>query len=303
MSKIAFLFPGQGAQRIGMGAKLARAVPAAAALYEKAAEILGYDLLDVCANGPTAQLNRTDCGQPAIYVTSLAAVESLKMESPSIVDDCQVAAGLSLGEYTAMVFAGAMDFESGLRVVQARGLAMQAASVENPSGMVSVLGLESDHLAEVCREAREEGRILQIANYLCPGNIVVSGHTDACQKLKELAEAAGAMQVIPLAVAGAFHTPLMQSAVEKLHAALADVEIRRPRIPVISNVDAAPHSDPAEIREILMQQVVGPVQWEASMRRLVTDGVTQFFELGPGRVLRGLLRRIDRQLSCENVIG
>ena len=303
MSKTAFLFPGQGAQAIGMGVKLAESVPAAKALFDQAADILGYDLLEVCADGPAEKLNSTVFSQPALYVTSLAAVESLRVESPETIEACETTAGLSLGEYTAMAFAGAIDFEAGLKVVKTRGEAMQAAADENPSTMVSVLGLENDKLAELCDQARGDGEVLQIANYLCPGNTAVSGHIAACEKLTSLAEAAGAMKVIPLAVAGAFHTPLMESAVEKLKAALSNVDVASPRIPVISNVDARPHSDPDELREILIQQVVGPVRWEESMRQLIDDGVSQFYELGPGRVLRGLLRRIDRQLSCENVIG
>jgi len=301
-TKTAFLFPGQGAQSIGMGVKLAESVPAAADLFARASEILGYDLLEVCANGPAEKLNSTAYSQPALFVTSLAAVEKLRAESPDVVASCQLTAGLSLGEYTAMVFAEAMDFAAGLKVVQTRGEAMQAAADENPSTMVSVLGLENEKLAELCEEARCDD-VLQIANYLCPGNTAVSGHKPACERLTELANTAGAMKVIPLAVAGAFHTPLMQSAVEKLKAVLADVEIQSPRIPVISNVDAQPHSQPEDLRDILIRQVVGPVRWEESMRNMVAEGTTQFYELGPGRVLRGLLRRIDRQLPCENVIG
>ncbi len=303
MSKTAFLFPGQGAQAVGMGAKLAESTPAAAELFAHAADILGYDLLDVCTNGPAEKLNSTAYSQPALFVTSLAAVESLRAESPEVIESCELVAGLSLGEYTAMVFAGSLDFESGLKVVKTRGEAMQAAADENPSTMASVLGLENDVLAGLCDQARGDGQVLQIANYLCPGNTAVSGHIPACEKLAELATEAGAMKVIPLTVAGAFHTPLMGSAVDKLQAALADVEIHPPKIPVISNVDARPHSDPQELREILIKQVVGPVRWEESMRQMIDGGVTQFYELGPGRVLRGLLRRIDRQLSCENVIG
>lgn len=306
MSQIAFLFPGQGAQAIGMGKKLAETVPAARDLFERAEKVLGYDLLDVCANGPAEKLNSTAYGQPALFVTSLAAVESLRVESPGKIDECSVAAGLSLGEYTAMVFAGAMDFETGLQVVKERGEAMQAAADLVESGMVSVLGLENEQVAELCDIARGQGakgEVLQIANYLCPGNIACSGHNDACERLDKLATEAGAMKVIPLSVAGAFHTPLMQPAVERLQTVLADATITNPRIPIVSNVDAKPHVDGEEMREILVRQVVSPVLWEESMRRLIDDGVTEFFELGPGRVLRGLMRRINRQLSVENVIG
>lgn len=306
MSEIAFLFPGQGAQSIGMGQKLAEEVPAARDLFDRATNVLGYDLLEVCTNGPAEKLNSTEHSQPALFVTSLAAVESLRATSPDIVDACGVTAGLSLGEYTAMVFAGVMDFETGLKVVQRRGQAMQAASDAAESGMVSVLGLETEQVAELCDIARgqgEKGEVLQIANYLCPGNIACSGHKTACERLGKLATEAGAMKVIPLAVAGAFHTPIMQSAVSQLEEVLANATVSDSRIPIISNVDAQPHKNGEEMREILIRQVVSPVLWEESMRRLIDDGVTGFYELGPGRVLRGLLRRINRQLSVENVIG
>ncbi len=303
MSKTAFLFPGQGAQSVGMGSELASKFPAAADLFDQATDILGYDLLDICINGPVEKLNSTTFSQPALYVTSLAAVEAIRAESPEIVQACEMTAGLSLGEYTAMVFAGAMDFAAGLRIVQRRGAAMQAAADENPSTMVSVLGLDIITIENLCDQARHDGEVLQIANYLCPGNTAVSGHRAACERLEPLATAAGAMKVIPLAVAGAFHTPLMESAVDQLRDILDATEIKQPRIPVISNVDAQSHDAPNELRDILTRQVVEPVRWEESMICMQDAGVTQFYELGPGRVLRGLLRRINRQLSCANVIG
>jgi [acyl-carrier-protein] S-malonyltransferase len=209
---------------------------------------------------------------------------------------------LSLGEYTAMVFAGAIEFEDGLKLVQARGKAMQAAADATPSGMVSILGLERPQVDALCEQARE-GEILQVANLLCPGNIVVSGAKAACQRVADMAPGAGAMKAIPLAVAGAFHTPIMQPAVEKLTQALANVTIRAPRIPVISNVDAQPHSDPAEMRELLVRQVVQPVRWEDSMRYLLAQGCDQFYEVGPGRVLRALLKRLDRSAVCHGAMG
>ena len=301
MTKTAFLFPGQGAQQVGMGAELAASLPAAGALFDRAAEILGYDLLQLCTEGPTEKLNSTVYSQPALFVCSLAALEQLKHDSPEVVESCAVTAGLSLGEYTALVFAGAMDFDAGLRLVQARGQAMQDASDAVSSGMVSILGMKREPIEALCDEARGED-VLQIANMLCPGNIVVSGSLAACERIAPLAEAAGAMKVIPLAVAGAFHTPIMQPAVERLKAALTEVNIQSPRIPVVSNVDARTHENPDEIRNLLVQQVVNPVLWEASMRWLLDDfGVTQCYEIGPGRVLRGLLKRVARKLPCENV--
>jgi [acyl-carrier-protein] S-malonyltransferase len=284
-----------------MGRALVEAQPDLRHFYEGAANVLGYDLAAICWEGPAEKLNSTIYSQPALFVTSLAALELLRRTKPEVVGTCRVAAGLSLGEYTAMTFAGVMDFETGLRVVQRRGEAMQEASDARASGMVSVLGLEIAQIEALCDEARQPGEVLQIANYLCPGNTVVSGDRAACGRLDELATAAGAMKVIPLAVAGAFHTPLMQTAVEKLRTALAEAPLQAPSLPVISNVDAQPHDDPEEIRELLIRQVMSPVQWEASMRRLLADGVTQFYEIGPGRVLAGLLKRIERKIPCENV--
>ncbi len=303
MSKIAFLFPGQGAQSLGMGKQLIDSLPAARELFDRASAVLGYDLADVCLNGPSEKLNSTAYAQPALYVCSLAALEALKRDSPEIVEQCSLTAGLSLGEYTAMVFAGAMDFESGLRVVQQRGQAMQEAADLVDSGMASILGLDNEVIERLCNEASLDEEILQIANLLCPGNTAVSGHKAACERIAPMATEAGAMKVIPLAVAGAFHTPLMEPAVDKLRSALTSIQLQDTSIPVVSNVDAKPHQDAEEMREILVRQVVQPVRWEESMRWMQEQDVTQFYEIGPGKVLRGLLRRIDRQLPCENVIG
>jgi [acyl-carrier-protein] S-malonyltransferase len=301
MSNIAFLFPGQGAQAVGMAQELVEQLPTAAALFTQASEILGYDLAHLCAQGPAEKLNTTDHSQPALFVASLAALESLKASDPQTVDACTAAAGLSLGEYTALVFAGVMSFEDGLRVVQQRGSAMQAAALQADSTMVSLLGLSTDDVQQLVDSCRGDGEVLQIANYLCPGNIVVSGSSTACERIQVAAVEAGAMKAIPLAVAGAFHTEIMQAAVEPLQQVLENVTLNAPRIPVISNVDASVHSDPEIIRQHLVQQVVSPVRWEDCMDTLLKQGIDQFYEIGPGRVLRGLLRRIARKTPCENV--
>ena len=301
MSNIAFLFPGQGAQAVGMAQELIEQLPTAAALFTQASEILGFDLAHLCAQGPAEKLNTTDHSQPALFVASLAALESLKASDPQTVDACTATAGLSLGEYTALVFAGVMSFEDGLRVVQQRGSAMQAAAQHADSTMVSLLGLSTDDVQQLVDSCRADGEVLQIANYLCPGNIVVSGSSPACERIQVAAVEAGAMKAIPLAVAGAFHTEVMQAAVEPLQQVLENVTLNAPRIPVISNVDASVHSDPEKIRQHLVQQVVSPVRWEDCMDTLLKQGIDQFYEIGPGRVLRGLLRRIARKTPCENV--
>ncbi len=298
MSRIAFLFPGQGAQTVGMGKRLYEAVPAARQLYDRAGEVLEYDLAKLCFEGPAEQLDSTVCSQPALFVTSLAALESLRSQSPDVVLACEAAAGLSLGEYTAMVFAGVLDFESGLTLVQRRGAAMQEAADATASGMVSILGLERVEVEALCDKARGDD-VLEIANLLCPGNIAISGSNAACLRAAEMAQEAGAMKAVPLAVAGAFHTQIMRPADERLAEALDGVTLQKPNIPVVSNVDAKPHDDPNEIRSLLTQQVLQPVMWEDSMRYLLEQGYDQFYEIGPGRVLRGLLRRIDRKTTCQ----
>jgi [acyl-carrier-protein] S-malonyltransferase len=296
---IALIFPGQGAQHVGMGGKMAAQHPAARALYDQAREILGYDLAKLCFDGPASELDTTQFSQPAIFVTSLAALEMLRAEKPDVVEACRLAAGLSLGEYSALVFAGALSFEDGLRVVQRRGEAMQQAANATPSGMVSLLLLDREKVDQVCSQAASAG-LVRIANYLCPGNIVVSGEKAACLRAAAIAEELGG-KTVSLAVAGAFHTPLMQPADARLAEALARVTIHAPRIPVYSNVDGKPHENPDEIREILVRQVVSPVLWEDSVRNMLAAGADRFYEVGPGKVLRGLLKRIDRKIDCESI--
>ena len=311
---VALLFPGQGAQTVGMLGDWCDGNAAALELFTRASSILGYDLAAICRQGPAEKLNATSVSQPAILVTSLAALEVLKSRDPALISGASITAGLSLGEYTALVFADALDFDSAVRVVDVRGRAMQECASKlgtqlgtkrGPAGtaaggMVAVLGMERERVASLCDECRG-GDVLEVANVLCPGNVVVSGAEAACRRLDEAATAAGAMKCVRLEVAGAFHTVLMQEAVDKLAAVLAETTVRSPRIPVVSNVDARPHADPAEIRSLLARQVCGVVEWHASMTYLLSTGVRTVCEVGPGRVLRGLLKRIDRSVSCSGV--
>jgi [acyl-carrier-protein] S-malonyltransferase len=300
MSKVAFLFPGQGAQSVGMARELDQEIPAVRALLDQAGEILGTDLRRLCFEGPAEALEATDVSQPAIFVASLAALESLKVSNPEVVAACQGAAGLSLGEYTALVFAGSIDFESGLKVVRQRGQAMQSAALATKSGMTSVLGLDEAAVDELCRRVAPFGRIWK-ANLLGPGNIVVSGDAPALEQIDSIAAELGAMKVVPLKVAGAFHSDLMKPADDQLAQILGQSTVASPRIPVYSNVDATPHVDPDDIRRTLVAQVLRGVRWEDSIRRMLADGFDTFYEIGPGRVLTGLLKRIDRKIPCTSI--
>lgn len=296
----ALVFPGQGAQAVGMAGDWVEACPAAAELFARASAILGWDLLAVARSGPAERLNTTAVSQPAILVTSLAALEVLRGRPENPLAAAPVTAGLSLGEYTALVFAGALGFDDAVRLVDVRGRAMQECAETRPGAMVAVLGLEREKVATLCDECRD-GDVLEVANVLCPGNVVVSGSIAACRRLEAAAPAAGAMKCVPLEVAGAFHTVLMEPAIERLSAALSAADLRPPRIPVVSNVDARPHVDPAEIRGLLARQVVGVVEWNASMAYILSTGVRSLWEVGPGRVLRGLMKRIDRNVACCGV--
>ena len=301
MPKIAFLFPGQGAQFVGMAGALAATLPAAKVLFDRATARLGYDLLEVCVNGPAERLNTTAVSQPAIFCASLAALEQLKITDPAAVEACSGAAGLSLGEYTALAFAGALSFDEGLAVVAERGRAMQAAAEATAGGMVSLIGLDASEVEALVAEARAAaGGTLVVANLLCPGNTVVSGAAAGLDALAGLAEARD-LRAVRLPVAGAFHTDLMKPADDALAAALRGVEVRPPRLPVWSNVDARPHAGPDAIRAALVRQVVSPVLWEATVRGLMAAGFDKFYEVGPGRVLAGLLKRVHRKEDVSNV--
>ena len=283
-----------------MGQELNQEIPRVKELFDQAGEILGFDLRAVCLDGPKEALEATDVSQPAIFVASLAALEDLKRTDPAAVENCHGAAGLSLGEYTALVFAGALDFETGLKIVRRRGQAMQAAALATESGMTSVLGLDEAKIDELCAKVAPFGRLWK-ANLLGPGNIVVSGEKKALEHVEVIATELGASRVIPLAVAGAFHSDLMKPADQQLAEVLREADLKSPRIPVYSNVDAAVHNDPEDIRRTLVEQVIAGVRWEDSIRKMMADGSDSFYEIGPGRVLTGLLKRIDRKTPCQNI--
>ncbi len=296
------LLPGQGAQVVGMGADFAAASPAARTLFAQADEVLGLPLARLCFEGPLEELTRTDVAQPAIYTTSLAALAALeeRLGEPLAPG---MAAGLSLGEYTALAAAGALPFADGLRLVRLRGVAMQEASEAPPSGMCSVLGLELPTLEELCADtAREIGEVCQVANCNSPGQTVVSGTLTALDRFEERARTAGARRVLRLNVAGAFHSELMRPASERLAQALAEAPFHKPVCPVWQNATALPETDPDLLRQHLVEQLTAPVLWEDSFRDMASrcDGAP-FLEVAPGRVLTGLARKIDRSATVWNL--
>jgi [acyl-carrier-protein] S-malonyltransferase len=282
-----------------MGVGLCERSPRARELFSNASEILGYDLAKLCAEGPDSELARTVHSQPALFVHSVAALADFFEQRPEIQEDLAFVAGLSLGEYSALYAAGTLGFEEGVRLVAARGSAMQQAASAIPSGMASILGLEREQVDSLCDASRNAGEILQVANLLCPGNIAVSGHTGSLDRCEQNASDAGA-KFIRLNVAGAFHTNIMSPAVTKLTEAIAQSGLRDAEIPLVSNVDAAPHQDAPSFAQLLMRQIISPVLWEASLRRMISEGVEQFYEIGAGRVLTGTMKRTDRKTPCES---
>lgn len=304
--KIALLFPGQGAQFVGMGRELAEQFPAARERFEEADALLGFSLSRLCWEGPAAELTRTENCQPALYVTSmaaLAALESVIASRPrggaeaggeAISFPPAAAAGLSLGEYSALAAAGAFSFADGLRLVRLRGQAMEEASRQAPGAMASILGIEEGPLQEVCASTGA-----QVANLNSPGQIVISGSPEQVQAAMREAKEKGAKRAIPLEVGGAFHSRLMEPAAERLKAALASVEVKAPRFPVLSNVSGQAHGDPASIQDLLVRQLTQPVRWEACVRSLLGQGIRSFLEVGAGSVLKGLLRKIDPEAQVR----
>lgn len=294
MAKTALLFAGQGAQVVGMGRDLAEAHPTAKSLFAEADEALGYALSEICFSGPEEELVRTEHAQPAIYLVGWIALQLLREQAPSI--SFEATAGLSLGEFTALAAADAIGFEDGLRVVRRRGKLMQEACEASSGGMAAIVGLDEEAVRGVCEQAG-----VSLANLNCPGQIVLSGDADKMDAACEAAKAAGAKRAIPLPVAGAYHSPLMQPSQAGLAEALAKVELREPAVPVYSNVTGEAHAGAASIAGTMVDQVTSSVRWEACIRAMIADGVTRFIELGPGTALTGFMRRIDRGLEVLNV--
>ncbi len=293
MVTTAYLFAGQGAQKVGMGRDLAAAFPAAKALFDRASAILGFDLLKVCLEGPPEELNRTDRCQPALLVHGLACLEAARAKG---LPEGEAAAGLSLGEYTAHVYAGSIAFEDAVRLVERRGRFMQEACDRVPSGMVAVLGLDRAKVAEACRGQGDVG----VANLNAPGQVVISGEKAALERAAARCRELGAKRALPLQVAGGYHSIVMKPAQEKMRRELEGVRISPPRIPVYANISARPLSDPGEIRAALAEQVCGSVLWEDTIRAI---GASTYYEFGPGGVLAGLVRKIDPKAEVASVEG
>lgn len=298
MGHSAVIFPGQGSQAVGMGRDVSAISPRAREIYARANDTLRFDVTECCFQGPAERLERTDIQQPAIFVTS-AAIWEAYLEAGGTRDHFSYAAGLSLGEYTALYIAGAVGFEDALKLVHLRGRLMQQAAAFPPSGMVSLIGADKDTAESLCDASRGED-VLVAANFNCPGQVVISGSQAACARAVEAAGQFGC-RAVPLAVAGAFHSPLMQSAAEELASALSSTSFVAPSMRVIANVDATYHGAGAGIRESLCRQLTQPVLWQRCMEQLIADGVDQFMEIGPGRVLTGLMRKINRQVTATNI--
>ncbi len=300
MTKTALLYPGQGCQVVGMGRDLAEAFPQARRLYDEADEILGFSLSELCFEGPEGLLNDTINTQPALFVTCLAMQRVLEAEGklpPPV-----MVAGHSLGELTALVSAGAMAFDAGLRLVRERGRLMKLAGVQSPGGMAAVLKMDDADVEQACQEAASEtGRAVQIANYNSPGQVVISGDSEALARAIERLRERGGRRIIPLAVSIAAHSPLMAGVVEDYRAAVDGTPFRAPDLPIVANISARPVSTADEIRDELAGQLTWPVRWTASMQWMVEQGVTRFVEVGPGDVLGKLMRRIEPAVETTSV--
>lgn len=289
----AYVFPGQGAQFVGMGKDLYDNNPEAKELFEKANEILGFRITDLMFNGTEEDLKQTKVTQPAIFLHSVLLAKSLGSDfRPDMV------AGHSLGEFSALVAAGALSFEEGLKLVSKRAMAMQKACEARPSTMAAVLALPDEKVEELCAEVDD---MVAPANYNCPGQVVISGTIEGVDSACEKMLAAGAKRALKLKVGGAFHSPLMQPAQEELAEAIEAAEFTTPRCPVYQNVDGKPHTDPKEIKENLIKQLTAPVRWTYDVQAMIADGATEFVELGPGSVLQGLVKKIDRSVATSGM--
>jgi [acyl-carrier-protein] S-malonyltransferase len=290
---VAYLFAGQGSQYVGMGKDLYAAFPESKTVFDKADKVLGFSLSRICFDGPSEELTKTDNCQPAILTMTIAAWEAFKAITKQV---SGYAAGLSLGEYSALVAAGAINFEDAVYLVRRRGEFMEEAALKRPGRMLSVIGLDLDKVREICAQTGAE-----VANINCPGQIVISGSNQAIEQAKEFAEEVGAKMAVVLEVSGAFHSSFMKEAAFKLAGEIEKIKINTPEIPVISNVTAKAVSSPAEIKDSLVKQVSSSVLWEDTMRFILAQGINKFFEFGPGKVLRDLMRRIDTAAEVVNI--
>lgn len=292
------LCPGQGAQHVGMGKDFFDTFPESREIFSRANQVLGFDLTRICFEGPEERLTQTDISQPAIFVTSVACYVAAKARN-KLGDGPFEFAGLSLGEYTALHLAGVMSFEDGLKLVAARGRYMQEAALAVPSTMVAVMGADESEVTALC-DQQSQGEVLVPANFNAPGQIVVSGSKSACARFAEAASAAG-FRAVPLQVAGAFHSPIMQSGADKMAEELEKVKLVPPVFPVYSNVTAQRHTTADSIRELLVQQIIKPVRWEQTMAQVAHAADNRFFELAPGKVLTGLLKKQNRRADVTNL--